>query len=614
MQRTTLVIGALVFASATSVAYLLAPAGIPQAVIYDGLAFFATAIALFGAMRRPAAQRSPWLLLSAACGLFFVGDAIWDVYELAWDRVSPVPSYADVAFVAGYLCLIGSAVSLRRRSRRADLAGPLLDAGIVASAMAILCWEPLLLQVGGSPLKAFVAGVYPVGDVAALALVVTMIFGRRTTWTGTLLLSGLTLLTVADVVFLVLSRNDAYSTGDWPDVLFMLGPVVLAAAALAPDHDELMHDTPARYGRLASVALACVALVAVPFGLLQTDELTVGDRVARVLLRVVFLSFVAGRLFRLAVAEERAKDRLGATSMRLASVVEHASVAVIYTNPDGIVQQWNAAAEQLFGYSRDVMVGGNLLDRLELRDRTSLWRGPGTLSQDVLPMDLPSGRSLVSLRREAMRRDGEVVGYTVFASDATKEVLAEASTVTETVDEIAPVVERLGAVLHEVVPFDVLGLYAVAAGTYRELVTVTATNGRLRAHLDLRAVRTDIDESCRERIARLTVVTLSDTSVDDPLAWFVRDVSAAQSAILVALRTESTIHSLFLVGFHRPGAITDEHLGLVEAVAPLLSRAVRRVLIVEHEREAARRLEEIDRLRQQMLEQLAQPAARPTTL
>jgi PAS domain-containing protein len=605
LQRTTLVIGVLAVATLGVAAYPFVPSGLGQAFVYDGLALFAAGVALYGAVKRPQFDRQPWLLLSAGCGFFLLGDIIWDIYELAWHRESPVPSYADVAFVCAYLCFIGAAIGLRRRWRRADWTGPVLDAGIVASAMAILCWEPLLLQVGGSPFQAFVAGIYPVGDVAVLALVVTLMFGRRSTWTGSLMVGGLLMLTVADVSFLILSRTGSYSTGDWPDILFMLGPVVLAAAAVAPDHDELRQETTARYARLASVSLACLALVAVPFGLLQGSELTTADRVSRVVLRVVFLAFVAGRLMRLAISEERAQDRLGATSTRLASVVEHASVAVIYTSPDGIVQEWNAAAEQLFGYSSDVMVGGNLLDRLLLRDRTTLWDGTGSVSQDVLPMDLPSGRSLVALRREAMRRAGSTVGYTVFASDATKDVLAEASTVTETVDEIAPVVERLGTVLYEVVPFDVIGLYAVSGDAYRELVTVTSDDGRLRAHLDLRAVRTAFDEPLVERLRHLTAASLQDTDIDDPLAWFVRDASAARAAILVALRSEATVHSLFLVGFHSPGVITDEHVGLVEAVAPLLSRAVRRVLIVEHEREASRRLEEIDALRRQLLEQLA---------
>ncbi|MDP1793717.1 MAG: PAS domain-containing protein [Acidimicrobiales bacterium] len=611
--NSKLVIGVLAFAAALAAVYPSAPAGLGQAVIYDGLALLAAGVALYGAHIRPPEDRVPWQLLAAACGLFLLGDIIWDIYEISWNRESPVPSYADVAFIGGYLCLLASGVALRRRSRRADLGGPLLDAGIVASAMAILCWEPLLLQVGGSPFQAFVAGIYPVGDVAVLALIVTMMFGRRSTWTGNLMIGGLLILTFADLSFLFLSRSGSYATGDWPDVLFMLGPVVLASAAVAPDHQALMQDTPLRYGRLASVALACVALVAVPFGFLQGDELTTGDRIARVALRVVFLSFVAGRLMRLAITEERAQDRLGATSTRLASVVEHASVAVIYTTPDGIVHEWNAAAEHLFGFPRDVMIGGNLLDRLAIRDRTTLWRGAGSVAQDVLPFDLPTGRSLVALRREAMRRSGVVVGYTVFASDATKDVLAEASTVTETLDEIAPVVERLGAVLHEVVPFDVLGLYAVADDAYRELVTVTVDDDRLRAHLDLRAVRTPFDEPMKLRLRHLNVGSLQDTAIDDPLAWFVRDASAARAAILVALRSESNLHSLFLVGFHEPSRITDEHIGLVEAVAPLLSRAVRRVLIVEHEREAVRRLEEIDGLRRQLAEQLSATGMRAAT-
>ena len=132
------------------------------------------------------------------------------------------------------------------------------------------------------------------------------------------------------------------------------------------------------------------------------------------------------------------------------------------------------------------------------------------------------------------------------------------------------------------------------------------------AHLDLRSLRTSFDDPTRDRLRHLTVASLKSWGIDDPLAWFVRDASAARSAVLVALRTQSSLHSLFVVGFHQPHQVTEEHVGLVESVAPLLSRAVRRVLIVEHEREATRRLAEIDLLRQQLLDQLAATGQRET--
>jgi hypothetical protein len=247
------------------------------------------------------------------------------------------------------------------------------------------------------------------------------------------------------------------------------------------------------------------------------------------------------------------------------------------------------------------MIGENIVDRLGLRGRSSLWRDGARVTQDILPMELPQGQILVGLRREATRRAGRVVGYVVFASDATKDVLAEHEG-DELSDELTPVVERLAGVLHEVVPFDVLGLYAVEDGAYHELVTVTAAeNGPLTAYQDLRALRTAIPPGVLQRLAGLSVLTFQEVVGDDELAWFIRDVSGARAAILVGLRRETSVHSLLLVGFHRPGVIQDEHVGLVEAVAPLLSRAVRRMLVVEHEREAKRRLGEIDALRQRLV-------------
>jgi hypothetical protein len=130
---------------------------------------------------------------------------------------------------------------------------------------------------------------------------------------------------------------------------------------------------------------------------------------------------------------------------------------------------------------------------------------------------------------------------------------------------------------------------------------VTSADGALTAHQDLRSLRTPIPTSVLQRLAGLSVLTIQEVSGADELAWFIRDVSGARAAILVGLRRDASVHSLLLVGFHRAGVIEDEHVGLVEAVAPLLSRAVRRMLVIEHEREAKRRLDELDALHERLL-------------
>src|SRR6476659_10860271 len=45
----------------------------------------------------------------------------------------------------------------------------------------------------------------------------------------------------------------------------------------------------------------------------------------------------------------------------LASIVEHAEDAIIGCTPDGIIESWNQAAEKLFGYCAEEIIGQNIV-------------------------------------------------------------------------------------------------------------------------------------------------------------------------------------------------------------------------------------------------------------
>jgi PAS domain S-box-containing protein len=601
--------GLLATSAAAVIVYPFVGKGFAQAIIYDGLALVAAVAALLGGRRQPQGERRAWFMFSAGFYLFFVGDVIWDVYELGFNRESPVPSFADWAFVAAYVALIGGAIAMLRRSGRPEVTAHLIDAAIVAIGMAIVCWEPLLMRVGGSTSKAFVAGIYPVGDAAVMALVITLVVRRRLSIAGSLLAVGIAALAVADVAFLILSRTDSYATGDWPDLLFMFGPIAMAAAALAPDAGDLVDTPPARYDRLTSIVLACVSLFAVPFGLLNPGDLSSTGRLAGVLLRVVFLALVATRVLRLAFTEERARDVLATTSTRLMTVAENAGAAVAYTAEDGTILEWNTAAERLFGVTREDVVGKNFVDRFGLRDRSGLWRDGPAVTQDILPVDVRGSRVLLALRREAVRRFGRITGYVVFAQDATREMLADSGMDTAADgEEIIPIVERLGGVLHEAVHFDVLSLYAIEDGDYRELASLIATAGVVRAHPGWHARRGRPTPEVLQRLSRDPVVIVQDLgSAHGELERFIRGAGdALRSAIVVPLRSEVAVHSVLLVGFSDANAVSASVVDLVGALAPLLSRAVRRMLVSSHERDAVKRIAELEDLRNTFLQVVAE--------
>ena len=95
---------------------------------------------------------------------------------------------------------------------------------------------------------------------------------------------------------------------------------------------------------------------------------------------------------------ERDKANQLHTARLLASIVESSNDAIISKSLDGIIQSWNAAAEQLFGYTSSEAVGKHI----------SLVIPPERIAEeDQIVASLKAGKRIEHYETERVRRDGE---------------------------------------------------------------------------------------------------------------------------------------------------------------------------------------------------------------
>ena len=83
------------------------------------------------------------------------------------------------------------------------------------------------------------------------------------------------------------------------------------------------------------------------------------------------------------------------------SIVEQTQFAVIFSDPEGVIRFWNAAAEAMFGYSAKEALGQNLDLIVPERQRARHWEG----YRKVMATGITKyGREMLAV--PAMRKDG----------------------------------------------------------------------------------------------------------------------------------------------------------------------------------------------------------------
>ncbi|MFI5510517.1 putative bifunctional diguanylate cyclase/phosphodiesterase [Mycobacterium sp. NPDC051804] len=204
-------------------------------LVVEALAIICVALAIRSTSGR---QRMAWVALAAGLVSWFVGDAIWAIYELGLGVEVPFPSLADVGYLLYYVFTLFVLVMLPTGNAAATLARLFLDGLLLALSLFALAWvsglDDVVAAGGTDPLSFALLLFYPLADLALLTMAALMLSragpGQRSTIS--LLATGIAVLAVADSVYVYLNINGTYLSGDFIDILWAGGVTFMAAAAL----------------------------------------------------------------------------------------------------------------------------------------------------------------------------------------------------------------------------------------------------------------------------------------------------------------------------------------------------------------------------------------------
>ena len=243
LARVYLVAGLI----ATGLYFVLPWNSLRQELLYDAIGACSAMVVVLGARIHRPRQMLPWYLFGAGLLAFSLGDVVFNLYSGVWHRDPPVPSVADIFYLAGYPFLAAGLVALVLGMRQEDRRFGLLDAALLTVSFTLCQWVFVMRGVvrSSSGADQAVALSYPVMDIVLLAALV--FFGLTPAWrTAAYRYLGLSLvlLLFADELYGV--SPTTYAGASWLDAAWLLSYVLWAVAALSPSMRTLSERTRSR--------------------------------------------------------------------------------------------------------------------------------------------------------------------------------------------------------------------------------------------------------------------------------------------------------------------------------------------------------------------------------
>ncbi len=488
----------------------------PLVVLLVDLAFvplnLASTYAFLRAARRPRidpsiARAFQWLSLALA--MVAVGNLGWGLINSRGE--DPTFSWANLPFLLFYPMVIAGFLSLARaQRRRIEWRKLLLDSAIVLLSMAFIVWffvVRTLLPTFESSWRAAIGLAYPVGDLAVLVLLLSLLLRASTVINPAayrVLVTGFALNAVSDLAYDMASQALPRMLPNWADALHMVSYVLILwgaelywrrpALAIPGSDGESQTAPPASSIPLiaASAAGVLVVVVAIRESAGPVSILAIG-MVALSALLIVRESLAVRENARL--LSERAER---ASSTRFEALVRYSSDVVIVVDAGLVTRFVSPSVHRVLGVAPGQWLDQPLRDLLHPDDRA---QGDAFLSDCLLH---PSSTSSVRWRLRHASGDWralETLAANLLTEPSVRGVVLTLRDVTER--------DLLEEQLRQAQKMEAIGQLAggVAHDFNNLLTTVLASSDMALAQLDPGAPARDDIEEIRHAAARASALT-----------------------------------------------------------------------------------------------------------
>jgi signal transduction histidine kinase len=195
-------------------------------------AAFASVLLLTAAPRAQGHERAFLRLMGAGMVFRLAGNAMWSASQLLGFHIDTPLAPQDIAYAISYPLLVAAMLHLVALATRRITLVSALDAGAVMLSVGTLSWYfvlgPAAAGAGlGSVRDAVVALSQPVCDAALLFLGLVVASSSVRPRLSILLNGGFIALLLADGAYLELRSAGPYQSGNWPEMLWALGMILL---------------------------------------------------------------------------------------------------------------------------------------------------------------------------------------------------------------------------------------------------------------------------------------------------------------------------------------------------------------------------------------------------